>query len=367
MITNLSIENFKSIKKTDIELKNINILIGSNGAGKSNFISFFKLLNAITQKKLQYYTGEESGANNILHYGLKYSEYLNGKIVLKNQDTSSYYEFMMNPNTEGNLFFSREYLGYRNDRKYRDFYDYPYNIAQGNETGLHTPKHELRYIQPLIIERLSEYKVYHFHDTGKTARVKQSFNLFDNETLYEDARNLASFLYKLKETNEIALKKIEKTIKLVAPYFGEFILKQNPLSPEEIRLAWKEKNNEDMIFNASHLSDGTLRMICLITLFVQPNPPQVIILDEPELGLHPFALTVLSDLIKKVADTGIQVIISTQSVPLIDKFSIEDIIVVEKGNDGSEFKRLEEEKLKEWLDDYTIGELWEKNLLGGRP
>lgn len=331
MITKLVIENFKSIKKTEVELQNINILIGSNGAGKSNFISFFKLLNAITQKKLQYYVGEESGANNILHYGLKYSEYLKGQIILDNEQMINEYKFTLFPNTEGNLFIKDE---------------------------------ELQEVKPITI---SEYKVYHFHDTSKTARVKQSFNLFDNENLYEDARNLASFLYKLKETNEIALKKIEKTIKLIAPYFGEFILKPNPLSPEEIRLAWREKNNEDMIFNASHLSDGTLRMICLITLFVQPNPPQVIILDEPELGLHPFALTVLSDLIKKVADTGIQVIISTQSVPLIDKFSIEDIIVVEKGNAGSEFKRLEEEKLKEWLDDYTIGELWEKNLLGGRP
>ena len=343
MITELVIENFKSIKKIEIELKNINILIGSNGAGKSNFISFFKLLNAITQKKLQYYVGEESGANNILHYGLKYSEYLKGKIILEEARIPWYYEFKLIPNSEGNLFVAEE------GNSFEKTNDLSMPRRFENNTAI------------------SEYKVYHFHDTSKTARVKQSFNLYDNENLYEDARNLASFLYKLKETNGIALKKIEKTIKLIAPYFGEFILKPNPLNPEEIRLAWKEKNNEDMIFNASHFSDGTLRMICLITLFMQPTPPQVIILDEPELGLHPFALTILSDLIKKVADSGIQVIISTQSVPLIDKFSIDDIIVVEKGNSGSEFKRLHEEELKEWLEDYTIGELWEKNLLGGRP
>lgn len=369
MIAKLVIENFKSIKKIDIELKNINILIGSNGAGKSNFISFFKLLNAITQKKLQYYVGEESGANNILHYGLKYSEYLKGKIELKNTESFSQYNFTLNANTEGSLFISNE------DSSYGDIGEFSKSKVDSMSVGITSDETMIikeldenkKNLNSISLKKLSEYKVYHFHDTSKTARVKQSFNLYDNETLYEDARNLASFLYKLKETNGIALKKIEKTIKLIAPYFGEFILKPNPLNPEEIRLAWKEKNNEDMIFNASHFSDGTLRMICLITLFMQPTPPQVIILDEPELGLHPFALTILSDLIKKVADSGIQVIISTQSVPLIDKFSIEDIIVVEKGNSGSEFKRLHEEELKEWLEDYTIGELWEKNLLGGRP
>ncbi|MGL4671594.1 AAA family ATPase [Cetobacterium sp.] len=365
MIDRIVIENYKSIKKVDIKLSMINVLIGSNGAGKSNFISFFKFLSSITQKRMQIYIQEEAGAEYILYHGRKVSENLKARIELTD-GSSTYYEFNLLPNTEGTLFFSHEGVGYRDNSKYENYFDYSTNLAKGNETGLVDLKTETRNVQPIIVNRLNEYRIYHFHDTGKTARVKQSFNLYDNEFLYEDARNLASFLYKLQQTNKITLERIEKTIRLIAPYFDKFVLAPNPFNKEEIRIAWREKSSE-MLFNANHFSDGTLRMICLITLFFQPQPPKTIILDEPELGLHPFALTILSDLIKKVSQNGIQVIISTQSIPLVEKFRIEDIVVVDKIGNESVLKKLDLENLKEWLDEYSIGELWEMNLLGGRP
>lgn len=366
MIDRIVIENYKSIKKLDIKLNMINILIGSNGAGKSNFISFFKFLSSITKNRLQNHVQEDSGAQYILHHGLKVSEQIVSRVELTEQETSTYYEFVLAPNTDQNLFFKNEYLGYRDNKRYSKYYDYGVNIAKGLETGLSTYVYEYRWVQPIIIKRLNEYKIYHFHDTGKTALVKQSFNLFDNEVLYEDARNLASYLYKLKSREPLILDRIEKTIRLIAPYFDCFSLNPNPFNEEEIRLAWREKHS-DMLFNANHFSDGTLRMICLITLFLQPSPPKTIILDEPELGLHPFALEVLADLIKKVAAKGIQTIISTQSIPLVDKFNIEDIIVVEKEENESKLKHLDLKELESWIDDYSIGELWEMNLLGGRP
>jgi len=366
MITRLVIENYKSIKSVDIELNSINILIGSNGAGKSNFISFFKLLNSITRKRLQYFVDEESGANNILFHGLKESDHIYSRIELKNKDDSTYYKFTLNPNTDEGLFFSEEYLGYRDDKNYKKYYDYSVNLAHGLESNLDKNEEMTKRVRSIIRNRLNKYKVYHFQDTSRTAKVKQSFNIFDNETLYDDARNLASFLYKLKETNMISLKKIEKTIQLIAPYFDSFILKPDFKNNEQIKLFWREKNS-DMLFNASHLSDGTLRMICLITLFLQPSPPETIILDEPELGLHPFALTILSDLIKSISKKGVQVIISTQSIPLVDKFELNDIIVVEKNGKASTFNRLNIDDFENWINEYSIGELWEKNLLGGRP
>lgn len=363
MIRNIKIENYKSIKNLDIDLKNINILIGSNGAGKSNFVSFFKLLNSLIRKNIQNHIAKESGAKNILYYGLKESKYLCGEITFQNDDA---YSFKLVPNTEEGLYFESEALDYKN-------YNIPLNkISNGNsETRIEMFEKKNLFGEDIddteeITELMKKFKVHHFHDTSKTALVKQSFNIHDNEILYEDARNLASFLFKLSIKEPKALKKIEKTIRLIAPYFDGFILKPNVYDDEEIRLAWKEKNS-DMLFNASHLSDGTLRMICLVTLFLQPNPPKIIILDEPELGLHPFALTVLSDLIKKVSAKKTQVIISTQSVPLIDKFDIEDIVIVEKKSKESTFKRLKIDELKEWVDEYSVGELWEKNLLGGRP
>lgn len=366
MIERIYIENYKSIKKLDINLNMINILIGANGAGKSNFISFFRFLNSITNKKMQTHILEEAGSEYILHHGLKNSEYIKARVELTEEDISNYYSFSLLPNTEGSLFFETENLGYKDKSKYDRFYHYENNFAKGLESGITEFRVETEKVQKMVASRLGEYKIYHFHDTGKTARIKQSFNLYDNEFLYTDARNLASFLYKLQETNSIVLSKIEKTVRLIAPYFDKFYLKPNPFNQEEIRLGWKEKNSE-MIFNANHLSDGTLRMICLITLFLQPDPPKTIILDEPELGLHPFALKVLADLIKKVAKKNIQVIISTQSVTLVNNFELEDIIIVDKENTESTFKRMDISEFTEWLEDYTIGELWEMNLLGGRP
>lgn len=106
--------------------------------------------------------------------------------------------------------------------------------------------------------------------------------------------------------------------------------------------------------------------MCLVTALLQPEPPSTIIIDEPELGLHPYAITLLGGLLRS-ASTRMQIIVSTQSVPLLNEFSIDDLIVVERDNEVSVFKRLDEDEFSGWLDNYSVGELWEKNILGGRP
>ena len=158
---------------------------------------------------------------------------------------------------------------------------------------------------------------------------------------------------------------IEETVKLIAPYFDRFVLEPDALNEERIRLEWMEVGSDKM-FNANHLSDGTLRMICLTTLLLQPNPPDTIIIDEPELGLHPYAITVLASLMKSFA-TAKQLIVSTQSVTLINHFEADDIIVTDKKDGASVLRRLDERELEAWKDDYSLGEIWEKNIIGGRP
>lgn len=360
MINRIEIENFKSIREINLELKPINILIGANGAGKSNFIGFFRLLKNMYDRNLQNYVAEEAGADNILYFGLKRSEYLRGLVEFNEINR---YKFVLNPNQDNYLFYNFEGTQFN-----KAFYGYSTwdDIALGSgyfESTLNS-KQSARY--GFIKDYMTSFKVFHFHDTGKTARIKLQCNISDNFYLREDGSNLAAFLFAMQQNSPKDFKRIEMVVRSVAPYFERFDLKPDRTqTADTIRLEWKEKGS-DAYFNAKHLSDGTLRFIALTTLLLQPEAPQVIIIDEPELGLHPFAINKLAGLIKKVS-ANTQIIISTQSVNLVDNFEPEDIIIVDRKDGQSVFNRQSSETLKDWLTDYTISDLWNKNVIGGRP
>jgi predicted ATPase len=216
--------------------------------------------------------------------------------------------------------------------------------------------------RPFGKQYLSTTQVYHFHDTSRTAPLKQTARLQDNQSLRADGSNLPAFLYQLQQTDIRAFNRIEATIRTIAPFFERFDLQPNG---DYIRLNWRQKGT-DMYLDAADLSDGTIRFVALCTLLAQPNPPRTIIIDEPELGLHPYAISILAELVKNISDRT-QVILSTQSVNLVNEFEPEDIIVVENQHNQSTFNRLEKQALSEWLDDYTIGDLWYKNVIGGNP
>lgn len=327
-ITKICIDGFKSIEHCELELNMLNVLIGSNGAGKSNFISLFKMLQSMIDEELQLYVAKHGGSNAFLFLGSKRTDHISIKFSC---DTNEYAVDLF-PTTSN------------------DFLVYGEKLSE--EFGGVRPK----------------WRVYHFHDTSDTALVKQMCGINDNRELAADARNLAAFLYRLKMAEPRSYKQIVSAIKMVAPYFSDFILRPNPLNKDQIMLEWRDINT-DIPFLGAQLSDGTLRFICLATLLLQPKDlmPETILIDEPELGLHPYAISVLAALIKKVS-VDKQVIISTQSVELVNEFSAEDVIVVNHENDHSGFKRLKSEELRVWLEeDYTLGELWKSNIIGGRP
>ena len=119
----------------------------------------------------------------------------------------------------------------------------------------------------------------------------------------------------------------------------------------------------------AHLtSDGSLRFFALVTLLNLPSEmlPDVLLLDEPELGLHPAAAALIGDMIKALARER-QIIAATQSPLLVDAFDIDEILVLELQDGKTNVRRCDENQYREWLNDYTTGELWQKNLLGGRP
>ena len=365
MITNIQIRNFKSIKVATVNLKSLNILIGANGVGKSNFINSFKMLNKIYNQELRTYVAEQGGVNNILYFGRKKSDAIGFKVLFGN---SNCYDFLLIPNVQNAFFFGWERHGFnKNFLKPDEKIDWGVvDFGSGHNESYIKEQRIGRY--KYLNENLDSFRVYHFHDTSASARVKAPSQVADNRFLREDGANLAAFLYHLQKKYPPNFKLIEATIKSIAPFFKQFNLMPSADNEKYIALEWQDINGSDSLFDASNLSDGTLRMMCLTTLLLQPELPQTIIIDEPELGLHPFAINKLAGLLR-IASKKTQIIISTQSVNLIDNFEPENIIVVDrdKKEEQSVFRNLEPHELDQWLQDYSLGEIWDKNLIGGRP
>lgn len=354
-LARIKLQGFKSIAKCELEMKNLNVLIGPNGAGKSNFIGFFKFIQQMLQGNLQKTVSKAGGPDALLHFGRKKTESLHAELYFGNNG----YKFTLEPTQDNRMVFDEENFWWNMKGDW--------DISSGHyETKVETQRGKTK-IYDYVVPVIKKWQVYHFHDTSDSALVKQQHAINDNLYLRPDARNLAAYLYHLNKNFPEDYKKIEKTIRLVAPFFGKFALRPNPSNSEQIELEWFEEG-EDIPFKAHHLSDGTLRFICLTTLLLQPeeNQPKTIIIDEPELGLHPYAITVLAGLIKSASKKQ-QIIVSTQSVDLLSEFSLEDIIVVNREGNKSVLSRPDTKKLSKWLDEYSLGELWKKNLLGGRP
>lgn len=365
-ISNISIQNYKSIKSlSSFEMGNINILIGANGVGKSNFISFLILLKQIANKNLQGYVADKAGANNFLHFGRKFSPFLSGRVEF---DNGNAYDFDLKPDSEDSFYFSKELAGFKPQKNWT----YIASDSVGHKESKldemiqsHIKNYKYGGIPEYVKRALSDFEVYHFHDTGVHSPIKMTCDINDNRFLRKDGSNIAAFLLYLKEKQPFALKKIEGVVKQIAPFFDSFVLEPLRRVPEKIKLEWLEKGSDEY-FNADQLSDGTIRMIALATLLLQPNPPQTIIIDEPELGLHPAAIQQLAGLIRK-ASVQSQIIISTQSVTLVNQFNPEDLIIVERRDGSSAFKKLTLKEIEDWLENYSLGEAWEKNIIGGRP
>jgi predicted ATPase len=359
----IKITNYKSIRNLDLELSDLNVFIGANGSGKSNFIGAFKFLNYLIEGNLQTYTAAQGGADIILHFGRKHSESMYFSLSFENGVNG--YECRLAPGAEDNFFFIREYIWYHR----KDLHPQPKDQSLGSghlESKLSQIKTKgWHRIDRHVLGHLESWRLYHFHDTSDSAKVKQTGDLEDNRFLKPDARNLAAFLYRLEQNYQDHFDNIQDAIRLVAPFFDRFNLHPSELNPDKIRLEWLEKGS-DSYFNASVLSDGTLRFICMATLLLQPNLPSVILVDEPELGLHPSAISVLANLLQSAAKRT-QVLISTQSVTLVNHFEPQDVVVVEREEGQSVFRRLDKADMTNWLDDYSLGDLWEKNVIGGRP
>jgi len=361
----ITIQGFKSIASIEkLALKPINVVIGANGSGKSNFIGVFDLLHEVQEGRLRDYVEKAGGADKVLHFGSKTTKEI--VIHAKFANESALFELRLAPTSDDGLFLSGEGVslvmeGYEDG----DFGFVLDSREEGREAAISDPKRGGA--AAWVVKRLSRWRIYHLHYTSVSSPMRRTAGVHDNRFLREDAGNLPAFLYLLREKHPDSYGLIVRTVQLAAPFFDDFRLDPPLLKPDDIKLEWRHKKS-DQTFSASSLSDGTLRFIALATLFLQPEQyrPSLILVDEPELGLHPYALEVLASLIRQASVTT-QVIVSTQSSLLLDHFDPEDILVADRVDGGTKLNRLESDRLKKWLEDYSLGQLWEKNELGGNP
>jgi predicted ATPase len=348
------VEGLTSIRVAELALKDVNVLVGANGAGKSNFIRALGMLGRIVDGELGLYVGLSGGASALLNADPSNPR----RVRLQVESDAGGYSAELIPAAGDTLIFSNEafsQLGWDGlealGRGGRESMLAESGTSSADEVG------------PLV-ETLRGCRVFHFQDTSRDAPVKRRGYISDNLSLSPDAENLAAVLLRLRDGDSGHYRRIVRTVKQVAPFFRDFVLEPE-LAADRVQLRWRQEGS-DTVLPADALSDGTLRFICLATLLGQPELPGLIVLDEPELGLHPFAIVQLAGMLRAVSQES-QVLLATQSVTLMNQFELGDLIIVDRRDGASVFERPDADRLSEWLEEYSLGELWEKNLLGGRP
>ncbi len=367
----MEIKGFKSIDSEGqiIEFQPITVMLGANGAGKSNLVSFFKLLNAMMGGGLQRHVADQGFADALLYFGGKTTTEMRARLEFQGARSENEYEFVLERNATGNLFIRDE----KTQHQAKEMKE-----PRGRQLGGGSRESQLKMIADagdshgrVVYSMISGFRVFQFHDTSATAGIRGQVYKDDAKILRGDGGNLAAFLrgMRLRSRGKRYYDRIVRHVRQVIPQFEDFDLE--PLSENEkyVRLNWRERGS-DFLFGPHQLSDGSLRFVALAALFMQPpdSRPKIIVVDEPELGLHPAALSELAGMVKAAASAS-QVILATQSCRLIDEFSADQVLIVERRQHppGSVFRRLDEAALAEWLARYSLSDLWEKNVFGGRP
>lgn len=371
LLTKVRVQGFWSLKDATVELGRINVLIGPNGAGKSNLLRALRLPPLMRTQALRLFVGEHGGASRLLHYGPKVTREAGIGLEFKDDEQSKCYTARLGYAATDTFVFVAEnlFLGSLADEE-----------PKGLQLGTGHTESELKNIQlpataslasvPALIARMG---FFHFHDTSFQSPLRQNARQADSKYVRSDGSNLAAYLYRLKQSTSddarAAWTLLEGLVRRVAPFIKT--LEPDLVEPAQgvasaVRLYWHDE--KEYRFDVHDLSDGTLRAIALFAALTQPpgTRPKFITIDEPELGLHPAALSIFAGLVRS-ASAHSQILVATQSPALLDEFATDEVIVAERSGGESAFRRLDPKELEAWLEDYSLSELYDKNVLGGRP
>ncbi|MDR1044477.1 MAG: AAA family ATPase [Candidatus Adiutrix sp.] len=368
----ISIEGFKSFRSLKDFVLNpgLNILIGANGAGKSNFVDFFRVMERIAVKGLGEYVGQYGQAETFFFRGTKRTPSIEIGVFLSDLE----YAFSLLPTVNGSVMIKGEAVALiRPDGSRIEGEPIEADMAKPEESNLGAAIKigttvNLKIAEKHIRNTISKWRVYHFHDTSPFAPLRKAASIYNHKELFADGSNLPAFLWGLKKEHSRAYEKIASSMRFIMPLFEDFVLEpeSNGTTPDRLlRLCWRERGSH-YIYQPWQMSDGALRGLALMTVLMQPDPPSTIIIDEPELGLYPNALDFLAGLMHSAAQKT-QLIVTTQSPDLLRTMEPEDVIVVHNRSGESTFERLERSPLTAWLEEYSMGELWLKNVIQAGP
>ena len=372
-IDRLTVKGFKSIQVLeDFELYGLNVLIGANGAGKSNLLSLFRMLEHLAVKRLQLFVKEQGGPDLLLFGGRKRTTDISADLVFGKGKCR--YRFSLEPTSGDMTAFANEWVLPEVPESIERVAPGAFPTVNGG-TSWTGGYEEARVADcragdfaSYVLPEMQRWRVFHFQDASRLANVRQPSAVRDNLRLKEDAGNLAPFLRRLRERHPAEYRRVVEAVRIAAPFFGDFVYREDRDMDGRMELEWFHASDPDTVLGQRHISDGMLRFVCLATLLLQPIElqPTVILIDEPELGLHPAALTVLAEILQSTSDER-QVIVATQSADLVSDLDPEQVVVVDRKEEASVFRRLDKDTLRDWLKDYALGELWKMNVLGGRP
>ena len=369
-IESVHVRGFRSLADFRVaDLPNVTVMIGPNGSGKSNFLRFFEMMGwmLMAPRRLARFVRWQGGADDQLFGGHARTERIEADIALRTSVGRADYRFSLAHTNPDLLEFDDERFRLRSGE--------PPNDSPWQELGSGHPEAKMLEARSAddngvgsaataIVETLRSCSSYQFHDTSDRSPIKKTWDASDWGRLRGDGGNLAAVLHFLEQNDVRRYESICYHVNRVLPVFDRFSLEERH---DRVILRWKVKSS-NKIYGAHLASDGSLRLFALVTLLNLPLDllPRVILLDEPELGLHPAAISLIGGMIRSLASRR-QIIVATQSSLLVDVFELDQLFVLDLDGDATTVQRMKSDDYREWLEEYSTGQLWEKNLLGGYP
>ena len=362
-IQEIHIAGFCSLKQVCLEPGRLTVLIGPNGAGKSNLLQALRLIPLLRTRSLQRYVADHGFGAALLHYGAKATDAIDLAVVIRDQGTTYRYDARLAFAPDDTLYFQTENAARVNS-------DDTWTISSLG--GGHRESHLLDEVYrdktvAAVNEWLGRITFYHFHDTSPQSKLRTHARREDDRYPRSDGSNLAAYLLRLKESVDSADQKAWQRINRHCRHIAPAIKQLDPVAVNgSVRLDWIDDRDER--FGCHQFSDGTLRALALITVLSQPSGclPRLISIDEPELGLHPSAIALITELCRSIS-RHTQIVLSTQSTELLDYFNADEVVVVERQQGETRLTRLSSQALQNWLEDFSLSELYDKGVIGGKP